>query len=98
MAPPLFDGDLPAAVRSALSAGIDVFAVGLDLDWRGQPFEVTARLAAMADRVVKRAAVCTACGAAATKTWKKSQSGGVVELGEADAYEARCDACWSPPP
>lgn len=81
-------------VRSQLAAGVDVFAAGLDMDWQGKPFEVTAQLMAMADRVSKITAHCTVCGRAANRTYKKTGSGGSVELGALDLYEARCPTHW----
>jgi thymidine kinase len=69
---PYVSGDLVAWVQDQLSEGVDVVAGGLDMDWRGDPFEVTALLMAMADEVIKVTANCTVCGRAARKTWKKA--------------------------
>jgi thymidine kinase len=95
MAAPHFAGDVPAEVRRLLARGVDVVACGLDLDWRGEPFPVTAALAAMADLLDKRSAICTQCGRSASKSFKKRFNEAVVELGETDKYEARCNAHWS---
>jgi thymidine kinase len=84
-------------VRTLLAAGHDVIGAGLDMDWRGMPFGVTARLAAMADEVVKLNANCTVCGRAARKTYKISQEGESVALGHSDTYEARCNEHWHGP-
>lgn len=96
---PNFEGNLVLFVKSLLTQGIDVWCVGLDMDWRGDPFEVSAKLCAMAetDSVHKLKANCTVCGLPAGKTFKISQSGGSVELGAIDKYEARCNKHWSPP-
>jgi thymidine kinase len=68
---PYVSGDVVAWVQDQLSEGVDIVAGGLDMDWRGDPFEVTALLTAMADEVIKVTANCTVCGRAARKTWKK---------------------------
>lgn len=68
---PYVSGDVVAWVQDQLDEGVDVVAGGLDMDWRGDPFEVTALLMAMADEVIKVTANCTVCGRAARKTWKK---------------------------
>lgn len=94
---PHFRGDAVAGIADLLGRGVDVTACGLDADWRGNPFRVTARLAAMADTVTMRTSRCACCGGPATMTFKKSGRGGAVELGEADLYEPRCREHWSSP-
>lgn len=91
---PHYEGDLVGEVRELLAAGINVVCAGLDADWRGQPFEMTARLLAMADQVTKLRANCTVCGQPAGKTFKKISNGQQVELGQNDLYEARCNRHW----
>lgn len=94
LAPPAFDGDLPEIVRGLLDRGVDVVCTGIDMDWSGRPFAVTAALLAMADRVVKLTANCTLCGREASKTFKLRPDGERVALGAQDAYQARCNGHW----
>lgn len=94
---PNFEGDLPSFVKELLNLGIDVFCAGLDMDWKGDPFEVSGKLCAMADIVNKLKANCTVSGLPAGKTYKISQSGESIELGAIDKYEARSNKYWSPP-
>jgi thymidine kinase len=47
-------------------------------------------LLAVADEVMKIHAICTVCGAQATRTQRLTKSKAQVLLGETDAYEARC--------
>ena len=94
LAAPLFSGDAVAGIKDLLSRGIDVTACGLDCDWKGDPFHVTASLAAMADKLDKRTARCTVCNSPATKTFKKVPNAELVELGEKELYEARCNGHW----
>lgn len=91
---PFFDGDFHLAIHTLLQAGHDVTCGGLDLDWRGLPFEVTARLLAMADHVTKLTARCAATGATAQKTYKRVVDGERVALGAAETYEPRSNAAW----
>lgn len=91
---PHYEGDLVEDVRGLLARGIQVAVAGLDLDWQGKPFPVTAALLAMADKVFKLRSRCAVCGLDATKTFKKQRNDRRVELGQADLYEPRCNAHW----
>jgi thymidine kinase len=87
-------GDIFPYLKLLLNRGVNIYASGLDMDWMGEPFEVTAKLLAMADNVHKLKSVCNYSGKEASKTYKKSLSGGSVELGETDKYEARNNEFW----
>jgi thymidine kinase len=91
---PYFAGDFHLVVHSLLQAGHTVTCGGLDMDWRGLPFEVTARLLAMADHVTKLTARCNVTGQPAQKTYKRVVDGSRVALGAAETYEARCNGAW----
>lgn len=91
---PYVNGDIIKCVKYLLSGGTNVYAAGLDMDWMGNAFPITASLLAMADDVHKLKSICSVSGKPATKTYKISQGGGSVELGETDKYEARCNEHW----
>jgi uncharacterized membrane protein YeiH/thymidine kinase len=91
---PHFDGDFHLVVHALLLAGCAVTCGGLDSDWRGLPFDVTARLLAMADHVTKLTARCAVTGLPAQKTYKKVADGARVALGAGDTYEARSNLAW----
>lgn len=93
---PHFDAPLHAVVQGLLAEGHPVTCAGLDLDWRGQPFEVTARLLAMADAVTKLKARCAVSGLPATKSFKKAGGSDVVEIGGGDVYEPRANRHFVP--
>ena len=80
--------------RRWVRLGARVVVAGLDLDWRGEPFTGMACLAAEADEVVKLAAVCVRCGAAATRSRKIVAGLDRIDVGGADKYEASCLACF----
>lgn len=94
---PYYAGDIVRAVTVFLQAGREVLVCGLDTDWRGDPFPTTAMLSAMADEVIKLTADCSTCGNPASKTHKKTRTGHVVELGNNNIYEARCNRHWERP-
>jgi thymidine kinase len=94
MEDPYFAGDLITDVRQALDRGQDVIASGLDLDFQGELFAVTAKLAAMADVVIKLTARCTTCGDVASKSLRRDSSTDRVQLGDSEKYEAACNGCF----
>ena len=91
---PHFHGAFHECVHALLVAGHDVTCGGLDCDWRGMPFDVSARLLAMADHVEKLTARCAVSGLPAQKTYKKSPDATRIALGAADTYEPRANAAW----
>src|SRR6185437_11637273 len=60
-------GELVVALQE-LGARMPVVAAGLDLDFRGSPFEATALLQAAADVVERLSSTCGSCGGVATRT------------------------------
>jgi thymidine kinase len=91
---PHFHGSFHEAVHALLVAGHAVTCGGLDCDWRGMPFDVSARLLAMADHVVKLTARCAVTGLPAQKTYKKSADATRIAIGAADTYEPRSNTAW----
>ena len=76
-----------------------VIVAGLDTDFKGDAFEVTAALLAKAEFITKLSAVCCVCGAPATKTQRlidgkpARRDDPVILVGAAECYEARCRKC-----
>ncbi|WP_408099152.1 thymidine kinase [Peredibacter sp. HCB2-198] len=85
-----FDEAITTVVVKLAARGYRVICAGLDLDYRAQPFGPMPSLLAVADEVMKIHAICTVCGAPASRTQRLSKSKAQVLLGETDAYEARC--------
>lgn len=85
-----------AEVLDRLAYGRLVVAAGLNLDYKGEPFETTMRAMAYADKVVSLTAVCKVCGRPATRTQRliggkpAPADGPRILVGGAEAYEARC--------
>lgn len=91
---PHFKDNIIEKIRIFLSMGKNIVACGLDTNWMGYPFEVTASLVAMADKVTKLKSRCSVCKSPASKTFKKSDSKNIIELGSNDKYEPRCNKHW----
>lgn len=91
-----FGPDLTALALELADEGVRVILAGLDLDFRAEPFGVIPELLARAESVEKLTAICTVCGAPATRSQRLI--GGqparfddpVVLVGAQESYEARC--------
>ncbi len=88
-----FDNDIILVVEKLARRGVRVICAGLDQDYLGKTFGPMGELLARADHVHKIQAICTVCGAPASKTFRKNpEQKEQVLVGETDLYEARCRA------
>ncbi len=90
-----FDEAIITVITKLALRGHRVICAGLDLDYRAQPFGPMPTLLAIADTVTKIHAICTICGAEATRSQRLAASKEKILLGETDLYEARCRAHFS---
>lgn len=81
-------------VRDLLASGKTIYVAGLDLDYQGAPFGVTASLMSIADEVVKLKAVCERCGWDSFQTAKVSGTAERMELGGKERYIPVCRECY----
>ncbi|ANQ54129.1 thymidine kinase [Thermosipho sp. 1063] len=89
-----FDIELIDLVKDLVFKGIDVYCAGLDISYLENPFEVTAKLLAIADEVIKKKAVCEKCGEhRATYSYKIVPDGGEIDIGGKEKYIAICRKC-----
>lgn len=85
-------------IEDLRDAGKQVIVAGLDMDFRGEPFEHIARVLALADSVIKLDAVCIECGGRATLTQRlidgkpAPRNAERIQVGD-DEYQARCRTC-----
>ncbi|MBI4386151.1 MAG: thymidine kinase [Elusimicrobia bacterium] len=90
-----FGHELVAVCEELANQGRRVIAAGLDQDYRGVPFEVTAKLMALAEFVTKNLAICVVCGAPANKSQRRAETKRRIVVGAGDTYEARCRRCFA---
>lgn len=89
-----FDHALPQVATHLANKGLRVIIAGLDMDSTGAPFGPMPMLIATAEFVTKLHAICARCGGLASYSYRKIDGGAQIMLGEQDAYEARCRACF----
>lgn len=98
-----FDDNICDVADYLADKGIRVMCAGLDRDFRGEPFGPMPKLMTQAEFVTKLAAVCSKCGAPATRTQRiingkpASYSDPIILVGAAESYEARCRHCHEVP-
>ncbi len=92
-----FDEELVEVSKKLANMGKRVIIAGLDMDYRGEPFEPIPQLLAVAEYITKTSAICVICGNPAHFTQRKIKKGARVIVGASDIYEARCRNCFEPP-
>ncbi len=92
-----FGPDIVGAIEELADKGKRVIVAGLDLDYRGVPFEPVPQLLARAEYITKTLAICVVCGHPASRSQRVTQEGNRIVVGSTDHYEARCRACFVPP-
>ena len=98
-----FDAGLVAVCEKLADSGKRVMVAGLDRDFRGEPFGVIPELLTRGEFVTKLSAVCTVCGAPATRTQRlvngqpAAYEDPIILVGASEAYEARCRHCHHVP-
>lgn len=94
-----FDNDIVDVCEYLADKGLRVMVAGLDSDFRGESYPVTALLLTRAEFVTKLTAVCAKCGAPATRTQRlvngkpASFKDPVLLIGSTEYYEPRCRHC-----
>lgn len=91
-----FGLDAVEVCEKLANQGRRVIVAGLDQDYLGKPFEVTARIMGVAEFVTKNLAICSLCGSPANRSQRLSVSKKRIEVGTVDKYEARCRRCFTP--
>ncbi len=83
--------------------GKRVICAGLDNDFRGEPFSIMPQLLCKAEYVSKLTAICTCCGANATRTQRivngkpAFYEDPILIIGASETYEPRCRHCHQVP-
>jgi thymidine kinase len=89
-----FDIGIVEVCERLANRGLRVIVAGLDQDYLGRPFAPMPDLMAIAEEVTKVHAVCTVCGAPASRSQRLIPQATTVLVGGAETYEARCRACF----
>lgn len=98
-----FDKTLVDVADILADHGYVVIVSGLDRDFRGNPFGPIPDLLTKADIVNKLTAICTECGAPATRTQRlidghpAKYDDPLVLIGNIESYTARCRHCHKTP-
>jgi len=94
-----FDDELPQVAQFLADRGKRVIVAGLDQDFRGRPFGSMPALLALAEFVDKLQAICSVCGAPASRTQRlvegrpAGEHDPLIKVGTAESYQARCRRC-----
>ncbi len=88
-----FTNDLINVCNQLADDGKRVIVAGLDMDYRGVPFEPIPQILSVAEYITKSLAICVECGNPSDRTQRKTTSSERVIVGAADVYEARCRKC-----
>lgn len=91
-----FDDGLVERVEELANLGVRVIVAGLDLDYMQRPFGCMPRLLAIAEYVDKMHAICVRCGRAAHYSQRTAGGSDQLQVGDLEAYEARCRQCYEP--
>lgn len=91
-----FDEGLVALVEELADRGVRVIVAGLDQDYLRRPFGPMPAILALAEYVDKVHAVCVQCGGLAHYSQRIAGGAQQVQVGDVEAYEARCRACYEP--
>lgn len=91
-----FGPEIVDIAQKLANSGKRVIVAGLDLDFRGEPFDNMAKLIAVAEYVTKNLAICMVCGNPAHYSQRLTSSSSRIEVGAEDKYEARCRKCFKP--
>ena len=95
-----FDETIVDFVVELADHGKEVICVGLDQDFRRQPFGPMPKLLTCADEVVKLRAICMKCGGPASHTYRVIDGrpahwdDPIILIGATESYEARCRNCF----
>ncbi|GJM26864.1 MAG: thymidine kinase [Phycisphaerae bacterium] len=89
-----FEMPMVQACTALADAGKWVICAGVDMDHRGQLFDVVEAIMQRADKIVRLSSTCSVCGAAATLTQRMVESVDRIVVGGAGDYEPRCEKCF----
>ena len=93
-----FDKGIVDIAESLAEQGHRVIVAGLDMDFRGEPFEPVPQLLAVSENITKLHAVCAVCGTSSSRTQRlidgkpAKADDPIIMIGANESYEPRCRA------
>ena len=93
-----FDKEIVNIVEKLAENGHRVVVAGLDMDFRGEPFEPMPQIMAVSEQVTKLQAVCAVCGSSSSSTQRlidgqpAKVDDPIILVGANESYEPRCRA------
>lgn len=90
-----FDPLLYVSIQAMRSLNKWIIVVGLDMDFKGEPFPAMANIMAIANKVNKLESVCDFCKKPAQFSYRKTTDSDTVLIGGADHYSAKCLNCFN---
>lgn len=93
-----FEHSVVDIAQELAEQGHRVIVAGLDMNFRGEPFEPMPQLMAVSELVTKLQAVCAVCGAPASRTQRlingrpAKADDPIIMVGADESYEPRCRA------
>ncbi|WP_027119782.1 thymidine kinase [[Mycoplasma] testudinis] len=91
-----FGNEIIEVVQTLADNGINVLIAGLERDFKGEPFGPIPALLTIAERITKLTAICTECGAEATRSQRlidgkeAPYNSPQILIGNQESYTARC--------
>ncbi len=90
-----FDEGLVDVTKQLRKEGRDIICAGIDMSFKENPFDTTVKLMGLADRIIKKKAVCHECGEYnGIITYKLSESQDEIDVGGMEKYIALCMDCY----
>ncbi|AVQ33531.1 thymidine kinase [Staphylococcus muscae] len=93
-----FDREIVDVATSLAEQGYRVITAGLDMDFKGEPFEPVPEMLAVSEHITKLQAVCAVCGASSSRTQRlingkpAKVDDPIILVGANESYEPRCRA------
>ncbi len=91
-----FDNEIVSVAQKLAEEGYRVVVAGLDMDFKGVPFEPMPEMMAVAEIVTKLQAVCAVCGSPSSRTQRLINGepahidDPIILVGADESYEPRC--------
>ena len=93
-----FDRTVVDIAQSLAKKGYRVITAGLDMDFKGEPFDPVPEMLAVSEHITKLQAVCAVCGASSSRTQRlidgrpAKYDDPIIMVGANESYEPRCRA------